>query len=137
MKTATRRRQPEALVAPGITFAAVLLMLVAARLYDRLPVTLPDCGFLLRTGLPCPGCGGTRAMAALSAGDPATALRYHPLAALAVFAAAVWLLLRLGRFWVGRPIPTLTNWNRRGISTLLIATLLLTANWIYLIVFLP
>lgn len=137
MNVPPRKRYPETLVAPGITFVAVVLMLGVARSYDRLPVSLPECGFLLRTGLPCPGCGGTRSMEALSAGDPAAALRYHPLATLAVFASALWLVLRFARFRAGGAMPTAGEFHRRLKFTLLIATLLLAANWIYLMLFLP
>lgn len=38
------------------------------------------CPFNALTGLDCPGCGMTRAGAALLAGDFKTALTYHPLA---------------------------------------------------------
>jgi hypothetical protein len=42
--------------------------------------------------LPCPGCGMTRAFAALARGDLATALAFHPWApAVAAQAGAAWL----------------------------------------------
>lgn len=36
------------------------------------------CHFKLMTGMPCPGCGMTRALISLLHGDLATALWYHP-----------------------------------------------------------
>ncbi len=36
------------------------------------------CYFKLITGLPCPGCGMTRAVIALAHGDLPTAWQYHP-----------------------------------------------------------
>lgn len=54
------------------------------------------CPFLSLTGLPCPGCGLSRACAALCRGDWATAVRLHAFApvvllALALLAAAAVL----------------------------------------------
>ena len=42
-------------------------------------VTDIGCVFRLMTGVPCPGCGITRAWLALLRLDPAAALAYHPL----------------------------------------------------------
>ena len=38
-----------------------------------------ECGFRLRHGLYCPGCGGTRALIALLEGDLLQSLRYNPI----------------------------------------------------------
>lgn len=37
------------------------------------------CIFRLLTGIPCPGCGMTRALAAVLRGDAASAFSFHPL----------------------------------------------------------
>ena len=44
------------------------------------------CVLRLFTGLPCPGCGLTRASAALLRGDLSASLHYHPLLGLVLFA---------------------------------------------------
>jgi hypothetical protein len=44
----------------------------------------PTCPTALFLGIPCPGCGLTRATFALFAGDFAGALRFHPLSPLLV-----------------------------------------------------
>lgn len=47
------------------------------------------------TGIPCAGCGMTRAYAALLAGDIAKAFAYHPLFWTVPAVAGVWLLCRM------------------------------------------
>lgn len=53
---------------------------------------LPGCVFLEYVKLPCPGCGGTRAVYYLANGNFLTALYYHP---FTVYAAAVYCLFML------------------------------------------
>jgi hypothetical protein len=53
------------------------------------------CGFRRITGIPCPGCGMTRAMAALARGELVAALHLHPFAPL-VLAQAVALWTKVG-----------------------------------------
>ncbi|HEV8237897.1 MAG TPA: DUF2752 domain-containing protein [Thermoanaerobaculia bacterium] len=49
------------------------------------------CAFRRLTGIPCPGCGLTRAMAALARGELLLALHFHPFAPLVLAeAAALW-----------------------------------------------
>lgn len=64
------------------------------------------CPFKVVTGLPCPGCGLTRATVALLHGDLATSFHFHPLAGpmvAAMLAVAVldgwlwWRSVRSGR----------------------------------------
>jgi hypothetical protein len=52
------------------------------------------CPFKLLTGLPCPGCGMTRALIYCAHGDWHTALAFHPLGPL-VF-GALWLAFIIG-----------------------------------------
>ena len=47
------------------------------------------------TGIPCPGCGMSRALLCLARLDIAGALRFHPLSAVMPFAAVLWLLRRV------------------------------------------
>jgi hypothetical protein len=50
------------------------------------------CAFRRVTGIPCPGCGMTRAMAALARGQLVAALHLHPFAPLVLAqAAALWV----------------------------------------------
>lgn len=49
------------------------------------------CGFRVLFGIPCPGCGLTRCLAALAHGDVVTAFRVHP--------AGPLFLAYLGAMW--------------------------------------
>ena len=66
------------------------------------------CVIFRLTGIACPGCGLTRAVAALFHLDWAASLRYHPLAGLVVLqlvlAWALWGLKLAGRFTAPRTL---------------------------------
>ncbi len=85
----------DAMTAPPLTklrrlgaVSAPLLMLAAA-----LWMGLATCPLRVTTGVPCPGCGLTRAVMALASGDLAGALHWHPL----VFLLAPILVFTIGR----------------------------------------
>jgi len=61
------------------------------------------CAFRRLTGIPCPGCGLTRAMAALARGELLLALHFHPFAPL-VLAEAGALWAGIGASVLGRPL---------------------------------
>jgi len=88
----TARRK---LALPGALLAAP----VAA---TGLPGLLPGCPVLAITGLPCPTCGGTRAVHLLFEGDT-DFLRYNAFWALAVAAALCWAALAAWRGLSGKP----------------------------------
>ncbi len=87
---------------------------------------LPACGFLARTGYPCPTCGMTTAFALIARGRLVSAVLAQPagaLMAVAVFAAAVGGLYvsltgrRLDLFWLA--------WNWRAVLIGALAVVLL------------
>jgi hypothetical protein len=97
---------------------------------DRLPFAL--CYMKAITGIPCPSCGSTRALACLARLDPAGAFAMNPLAAggamlIALWAAADLLLLPRGRALRVELLPP----GPRALR--LAAPLLLAANWAYLV----
>jgi hypothetical protein len=96
-------------------------------------IQLPRCAFKTLTGLPCPTCGLTRTVIALSRGDVDRAVFMNPLAALLCGAGLIYLLyaaivlaLRLPRF---RPTVTATGARRLRIA----AFTALAVNWAWLI----
>jgi hypothetical protein len=63
----------------------------------------PRCPFFEATGLLCPGCGGTRALAALLRGDFVSAWKLDALIVSLLPFAAAWGVLRLWRAEVRVP----------------------------------
>jgi len=63
----------------------------------------PRCPFFEATGLLCPGCGGTRALAALLRGDIVGAWRLNALLVSLLPFAAAWGVLQLWRVEVKVP----------------------------------
>lgn len=85
------RARVRALAAPVAAGGAAVVALAGGA---ALGVTV--CPFALLSGHACPGCGLTRAVAALLTGDVGRSWRLHPLAGLiALQLAAAWL------WWVG------------------------------------
>lgn len=96
--TAVRR---VALVTLALSLALVFLgseaLVVLGRLqnwFDHGRASTPYCSFRARTGLPCVGCGGTRALALVARGRLIAAWRVNALGAFAGLAA--WLLALAG-----------------------------------------
>jgi hypothetical protein len=96
-------------------------------------IQLPRCGFKTITGLPCPTCGITRTIIALSRGDVDRALFFNPLVAIAAGFCLIYLLyaatvlaLRLPRFR-----PALSPAGVRRVRLAAIA--ILAINWAWLI----
>ena len=92
---------------------------------------LPACPFHALTGLPCPGCGTTRAALALARGDVFSAFGWNPLAAAAIVLGGAACLL--APWWVaaGRPLPEFAPVLPRRARLALVAAI--GANWGWLV----
>jgi hypothetical protein len=64
----------------------------------------PQCPIYRYLGIQCPGCGTTRALAALLHGDVAEALRFNALTTLLMPAAAIYAAPCYLRFLGRRPV---------------------------------
>jgi hypothetical protein len=114
-----------------------LLVSGGAQLALRFPAVIPGCGLLNLTGIPCPLCGSTRALAAWSQLDWGLAWRMNPLVVLACVAGGGWLLLQildhvLDQRWtmgVTRHVARLPLLRILGVAV--------AANWLYLLFQLP
>ena len=95
-----------------------------------------ECGFRFVFGAPCPGCGMTRAMAALLRGDVAGSFRWHPLAIPLVLAAALAITLALHEGITGR--PTFRRFaDRYGFRAAMAGILLLAGIWVVRVLWQP
>lgn len=116
------------MVAPIVVFCVVLLMVIVARFYDRLPVNAPPCGFRKITGVPCIACRGTRSFTSLSRGRVFEAFRLNPAAIIGVFGSTYWLLsylVRKGELPRRQFKPSFYAW---------VIGAILMVNWLYLII---
>ncbi|MBL8114106.1 MAG: DUF2752 domain-containing protein [Acidobacteria bacterium] len=114
-----------ALVLAGVLGA----FLLGPRLFSF--AILPPCLLKSVTGVPCPGCGSTRAVKALFALDVPAALAWNPLVALAAILGGLGLVALSVRSLFGVPFPPFPNdlplWMK------LLLALLVAANWAYLL----
>jgi hypothetical protein len=97
----SRARRSVALVTCALGLAFVLLgseaLVALGRLQNWLDhgrASAPYCSFRARTGLPCVGCGGTRALALMARGRWVAAWRTNALGAFTGLSA--WLLALAG-----------------------------------------
>jgi hypothetical protein len=75
-----------------------------ARVTGR-PEVREACSFRLRTGLPCLGCGGTRALGAVARGDIQRGFAANPLGASVGIAAWALVAAALASLLLGRSRP--------------------------------
>ena len=94
----------------------------------RFPILAPGCALSRVTHLYCPGCGGTRAVAALLRGDLLTSLQANP---LVLWLAGIGLYLYVRGWWaVARHAPerfSVPAWTWIGLIVLAV-TLLVVRN---------
>lgn len=122
-----RGRQVALWAAAGLAALAGLALL---RTWHPGEGTLSICLFRNVTGIPCPGCGMTRAFALLARGDWRAALAMHPLAPL--------LAAELGLAWLawgwaaaGRLPARLENWRQQRLVPIVLAHVaLFCALWL-------
>jgi len=138
MKTDTRQSSERASAAGNW---AVLSAVLTASLLLPLPGAggsiehLPSiCPFYNLTGLPCPGCGLTRAFVCLGHGRWLESLHWHPLGWL-VYAVFLLLWLRSGLFlWRGLTLwpvtPRITGRLGMGAAALILLTGAARIGWL-------
>ena len=123
---------PTALYAAAV--GAVLAAVVARAMIDG-RIWHPGCGFRSVTGLPCPACGGTHALAALGSGDVPAALASPPLVALVAFTLVALAVVARGATLLhrGSAFGRLLSRRPRGRRLMACAGVAVVANWVYLL----
>lgn len=103
--------KPQKIRIKRTVFTTVLFILIGLGyliLFDRMHIGLP-CVFYEVTGFKCPGCGITRALAALLHLDFATAWKENPFAypiilyGAAIYGYSAWSYIRTGQYRVAIP----------------------------------
>jgi hypothetical protein len=119
-----------------VVFGAITL-LAAAAAWLRISFTtdwIPSlCLFRRWTGIPCPACHATRALAALLSGRPGAALAWNPLVALLAAGSVVAALASAARRLSGRESLSMQFRPREERALRVAAVSLVAANWIYLV----
>lgn len=125
----SRELIPERLWGPLL--AGAFAMLAAAPQALLPPVTCPLRRF---TGLPCPTCGGTRALMALRRLDLTGALALNPLVTIAALGALLYLA-HAAAVLAGRRAPLRLELATPGRRVAFAAALAgaVVANWTYLV----
>jgi Protein of unknown function (DUF2752) len=109
-------------------FRRSLLVLALASAFALIVVVrLPICPTAALLGIPCPGCGLTRATLALCHGDLRGALRLHPLVLL-ISPIFIWAVTSAALGFVRgprpNPKPNLNPWLASRLATVLAFSLL-------------
>lgn len=111
------------------------VLLALGQVSSQFELHVPQCMLKLITGLPCPTCGGTRALRALLGhGDVLAALRWNPLVTIGALAAVPFLTYAaIVTIFRGRRLRMLIAEADKQLLRNA-AWIAILANWIFLIV---
>ena len=124
-------RLPSIPMWPAIALVGVVGLIVGFEIFQTLlPPPEPgeirtSCYLRRTTGVPCPGCGGTRAVKAALRLEPITAVQHNPFISAVLAIAGVALLVRVIFGFTLRPQFSSGVW----LSVAIFMVLLLLANW--------
>ncbi len=114
----------------AIALACWILLIVArVNLPERLNV--PTCSFPATTGYPCPSCGMTRGMVAMTKGDIVTALHNHPFSVMLFAAIVIVGIFSAAEALTGRDLLTKL---RPGVWWIWIGLAGMLAGWAWVLV---
>lgn len=110
-----------------------VLFIVTAGFLKNFAQGLPVCIFHEITGLPCPTCGGTRSLIALSQFDLVSSFMFNPLVPLFAIGLIIFSLLFFAGAATKRSVKVgLTQRGKKIIRYTVIA--LIAINWVFLII---
>lgn len=126
---ATAGGLPVGALLAGVTMTGALA--VSLLRLDHLPITV--CTFKRLTGLPCPSCGSTRALAALARLDLGAAFALNPGATLAALLLLAWAVADLVLLVRRRALTVDVSPGLASVFRVSLVVAVL-ANWAYLLV---
>lgn len=134
MRLLRRRRSADEPDHELIWLAVSVASIAGGAAWLALALPWPRCLFLVVTGLPCVTCGATRCTIAFLHGDFLSALRWNPLAFVAL-CALIAFDLYAAIVLVGRRLRLrIVDWTVTEKNLTRIAVIsLLALNWIYLL----
>lgn len=134
MRLLWRGRSAKELDHELIWLAVSVGSLAGAAVWLALALPWPKCPFLSVTGLPCVTCGATRSAIAFLHGDFLTALRWNPLAFVALCGLVAFDLYALAVIAGRTARLRVVNWTVTEKNAVRIVVIsLLALNWIYLL----
>ena len=134
MRVASRSLRPGESDPELILLAVSVASVLASVTWLALGLPWPRCPFLALTGLPCLTCGATRSTIAFVHGDFLAALRWNPLAFVALCGLLVFDLYALIVVVSGNVRLRIVGWTSTEKNITRIAVVgLIVLNWIYLL----
>jgi hypothetical protein len=117
-----------------IWLAVSVAAIAGAAVWLALALPWPKCPFLATTGLPCVTCGATRSTIAFLHGNLLAALRWNPLAFVALCGLVAFDLYAAVVLAGRMPRLRIVDWTIMEKNAARIAVIsLLALNWIYLL----
>ena len=118
----------------GIIYTAISLMLIVGAAFAHKGMIGPlHCVFKAIVGIPCPTCGITKSMVAISHLDITGALRWNPLVFISLLIIWAWGLLSIFGMATGRGAPIIEAHGKVATALRIVFFTALIANWVYLI----
>lgn len=133
LKVRFTKRVPGELPLGAFIALPLLLLPFGAWLVESQNMVIAQCSFKMLLGVPCMGCGATRATLNLMHGHFLEALAFQPLAIIAYLSIAVWGLSSIVLYAIGWDLQVESaKWLIWTVRVLLI--LAPFANWAYMVV---
>ena len=117
----------------GIIYGCITLsVVIALRIIEPFIQFLPVCNFHRLTGYPCPTCGSTRSLLALSYFHFIDAFKFNPLFTLGICGIELWGILSLFLLFFHRKL-TWKIYPATGVFIRFFTVIIILLNWLYLI----
>ncbi len=117
VENASMRRAAARRTVLGLAVLYTMSFLLSPSSLDNLPAT---CAWKLLTGIPCPFCGLSHSVAALSHGAPGLAFRLNPFGPV-LYAAGLALLPLSAYIWITGREPMTSYYKRVRLAAIFLA----------------